>query len=147
MTTAQPAVPSGLLVVDRYVRPGGRVAAEHVHPAITGAFTVVRRDLQVRHNGHELRVGPGDRTLVPPGVAHDFWNASDRETRVVVEIQPGRRFEQMIRQTFLAAQDGRTDSKGRPFPLPGAMLLRAPAAAVARTGNRAQTSSGMVTWR
>jgi mannose-6-phosphate isomerase-like protein (cupin superfamily) len=115
---------NGLLVVDLYVRPGGRVAAEHVHPVITEAFTVVRGDLQVRHNGHELRVGPGDRTLVAPGVAHDFWNASDRETRVVVEIQPGQRFEQMIRQTFLAAQDGRTDAKGRPLPLPGAMLLR-----------------------
>jgi mannose-6-phosphate isomerase-like protein (cupin superfamily) len=118
------AANDGLLVADLYLRPGGAVAAEHVHPHIDEAFTVVRGRLQVRHNGHELQVGPGDRTLVAPSVAHEFWNASAEETHVVVEVRPGQRFEQMIRQTFLAAQDGRTDAKGRPRPLQGAMLLR-----------------------
>lgn len=35
----------------------------------------------------------------------------------MVEVQPGERFVQLIRQLFLLAQDGRTDARGRPKPL------------------------------
>jgi hypothetical protein len=31
-----------LLVGDIYLRPGGRVSGEHIHPGFTEAFTVVR---------------------------------------------------------------------------------------------------------
>jgi GNAT superfamily N-acetyltransferase/quercetin dioxygenase-like cupin family protein len=113
-----------LLVVDLYLRPGGRVAGEHVHPVATEAFTVVRGQLAVRHGGRDLQAGPGTRFQVAPGVAHAFWNASGEEVRVVVEVQPGERLVQLIRQLFLTAQDGRTDADGRPTPLRAAVLAR-----------------------
>jgi GNAT superfamily N-acetyltransferase/quercetin dioxygenase-like cupin family protein len=113
-----------LLVVDLYLRPGGRVAGEHVHPVTSEAFTVVRGELAVRHGGRDLRAGPGTRFQIAPGVAHDFWNTSGEEVRVVVEVQPGARLVQLIRQLFLTAQDGRTDAKGRPKPLQAAVLAR-----------------------
>jgi predicted N-acetyltransferase YhbS/quercetin dioxygenase-like cupin family protein len=113
-----------LLVVDLYLRPGGRVAGEHVHPVTTEAFTVVRGRLAVRHDGRDHEAGPGTRFQIPPGMAHDFWNASGEEVRVVVEVQPGERLVQLIRQLFLSAQDGRTDAKGRPRPLQAAVLAR-----------------------
>jgi mannose-6-phosphate isomerase-like protein (cupin superfamily) len=120
-----PSVTNGrLLVVDLYLRPGGAAAGEHVHPAATEAFTVVRGRLGVRHGGRELQPGPGTRVEVRPGVAHEFWNAGDEEVRLVVEVRPGERLEQLIRQLFLAAQDGRTDAKGRPRPLHAAVLAR-----------------------
>jgi mannose-6-phosphate isomerase-like protein (cupin superfamily) len=111
-----------LLVVDLYVRPRGAVAGEHVHPATTETFTVVRGELAVRHDGRELRARPSTRLRVPPGVAHDFWNDGADEARVVVEVQPGERFVQLIRQLFLLAQDGRTDKRGRPRPLQAAAI-------------------------
>ena len=40
----------------------------------------------------------------------------------MVEVQPGERFVQLIRQLFLLAQDGRTDARGRPKPLQAAVL-------------------------
>jgi Cupin domain len=83
-----------LLVVDLYVRPGRAVAGEHVHPAATETFTVVRGELAVRRDGRELRAGPGTRL----------------------------RFVELIRQLFLLAQDGRTDARGRPAPLRAAVL-------------------------
>jgi hypothetical protein len=89
------------------------VAGEHVHPAASETFTVVRGRLGVRHGGRELQAGPGTRVEVPPG-AHEFWNAADEEVRLVVEVRPGERLEQLIRQLFLAAQDGRTDARGGP---------------------------------
>jgi GNAT superfamily N-acetyltransferase/quercetin dioxygenase-like cupin family protein len=113
-----------LLVVDLYLRPGGRVAGEHVHPVASEAFTVVRGRLAVRLGGRDVEAGPGTRFQVPPGVAHDFWNASDEEVRVVVEVRPGERLVQLIRQLFLTAQDGRTDAKGKPSPLRAAALAR-----------------------
>jgi predicted N-acetyltransferase YhbS/mannose-6-phosphate isomerase-like protein (cupin superfamily) len=113
-----------LLVVDLYLRPGGAVAGEHVHPVITEAFTVVRGRLAVRHHGRELEADPGTRVEVRPGVAHDFWNASAEEVRLLVEVRPGERLEQLIRQLFLTAQDGRTDARGRPRPLHAALLAR-----------------------
>jgi hypothetical protein len=33
---------------------------------------------------------------------------------VIVEISPGMRFEEMIRNAFDLARDGKTDPKGRP---------------------------------
>jgi predicted N-acetyltransferase YhbS/quercetin dioxygenase-like cupin family protein len=113
-----------LLVVDLYLRPGGKVAGEHVHPVTTEAFTAVRGRLAVRHDGRALDAGPGTRVQVAPGVAHEFWNPTDEEVRVVVEVQPGERLVQMIRQLFLTAQDGRTDADGRPRPLHAAVLAR-----------------------
>jgi GNAT superfamily N-acetyltransferase/quercetin dioxygenase-like cupin family protein len=113
-----------LLVVDLYLRPGGKVAGEHVHPVATEAFTTVSGRLAVRHDGRTLDAGPGTRVQVAPGVAHEFWNPTDEEVRVVVEVQPGERLVQLIRQLFLAAQDGRTDAGGRPRPLHAAVLAR-----------------------
>lgn len=78
----------------------------------------------MRHDGRELKAGPGTRLRVPPGMAHDFWNAGAEEARVVVEVQPGERLVHLIRHLFLLAQDGRTDAKGRPWPLQAAVLGR-----------------------
>lgn len=55
-----------LLVVDLYLSPGGRVAGEHVHPVTTEAFTVVRGQLAVRHDGRDRRAGPGTRFQIAP---------------------------------------------------------------------------------
>jgi len=41
-----------------------------------------------------------------------------------VEVQPGERLVQLIRQLFLTAQDGRTDAVGRPGLLRAAVLAR-----------------------
>ncbi len=64
-----------LLVVDAYVRPGGAVTGEHVHPAIEERFTVVRGRVGLRLDGRESIAELGRPLHVPPDVAHDWWNA------------------------------------------------------------------------
>ena len=103
-----------LLVVDGYFRPGAAVAGEHVHPAIDERFTVVRGRVGFRLDGRESIVEPGQHVQVPPGVVHDWWNAGDTEAYVQVEIRPGARFEEMARNLFGLAQDGKTNAKGMP---------------------------------
>ncbi len=106
-----------LLVADLYVRPGGAVTGEHVHPGLAEALTVARGQLVARRGGSDLTVAPGMRLEVPAGVVHDWWNAGSEEARVVLEVHPAARFLLMIRNLFLLAQDGKTNSKGMPGPL------------------------------
>lgn len=114
-----------LLDIDGYVRPGGAVVGEHVHPAIEETFEVVSGLLGFRIDGRESVAQPGKRLHVPAGTAHDWWNAGEEEeARVSVEIRPGVRFEEMALNLFGLAQDGKTNSKGMPNPLQAAIFAR-----------------------
>lgn len=103
-----------LLVADLFVRPGGGVVGEHSHPNIDEAFTIVRGEVGVRLDGRESIALPGERIEAVRGSEHDWWNAGDEEAHVIVEVSPGLRFEEMIRNMFGLAQDGQTDAKGMP---------------------------------
>jgi mannose-6-phosphate isomerase-like protein (cupin superfamily) len=113
-----------LLIADLYAAPGAAVAGEHVHPHSSEAFTVVRGELRVRVDGKERGIGPGTRVVVPPGTPHDWWNAGSETAYVIVEVDPGSRFADMIRNLFGLATDGKTDAKGRPHLLQAALLAR-----------------------
>ena len=113
-----------LLEIDMYVKPGGAVTGEHVHPAIEEYFTVVRGRVGFRLDGRETIAELNQRLHVPAGTAHDWWNAGEEEAHVVVEISPGERFEKMVRNLFGLAQDGKTNSKGMPNLLQAAIFAR-----------------------
>jgi len=104
------------------VRPGGAVVGEHVHSSITERFRVVSGRLTVCVNGAESILGPGDEVTIKPGTPHDWWNAGDVDTQIVVEIDPGRRFELMICTLFGLANDGLTNDKGLPHLLQLAVI-------------------------
>jgi quercetin dioxygenase-like cupin family protein len=113
-----------LLAVDGYVKPGGAVTGEHVHPAIDEDFTVLRGRVGFRIDGRESIAEPGKRLHVPAGTAHDWWNAGEEEAHVRVEIRPGARFEEMALNLFGLAQDGKTNSRGMPNLLQAAIFAR-----------------------
>ena len=113
-----------LLVLDGYVRPGGAVTGEHVHPAIEEYFTVVRGRVGFRLDGRETIAELNQRLHVPAGTAHDWWNAGEEEAHIVVEISPAERFEEMALNLFGLAQDGKTNSKGMPNLLQAAIFAR-----------------------
>jgi quercetin dioxygenase-like cupin family protein len=90
------------------VRPGGFVAGEHVHPALTERFTVISGVLTTRIGGADGRLERGEEAVVAPGVAHDWWNAGDEDAHVLVELSPpSERFEQAIATGFGLANTGR----------------------------------------
>jgi mannose-6-phosphate isomerase-like protein (cupin superfamily) len=119
-----PDSPTAPLVADLYARPGAAVVGEHLHPASTETFTVVRGTLGIRVNGVEGRAEAGSRIVIPPETPHDWWNVGDDTAWVIVEVDPGHRFEAMIRNLFGLASDGRTDATGRPGLLQAALLAR-----------------------
>jgi quercetin dioxygenase-like cupin family protein len=113
-----------LLVADLYIRPGGAVMGEHYHPSAEERFTVLRGQIGVRLSGQTSYAKPGVILTVPAGVPHDWWNASNDEAVVRVEIRPAARFEMMIRNAFGLAQDGKVNRRGMPNPLQLALFAR-----------------------
>ena len=113
-----------LLAIDGYIKPGGAVTGEHIHPVIEEHFTVVRGRVGFRIDGRESIARPGERLHVPAGTAHDWWNAGEEEAHIVVEIRPGDRFEEMALNLFGLAQEGKTNSKGMPNLLQAAIFAR-----------------------
>lgn len=105
------------MVVELFLRPGGRVSTPHVHPIIHERFTVISGQFGLRL-GRTKRVADVGRTYeVPPGTVHDFWNAGTTDAHIIVEIAPARRFEEAMRNSFGFAHDGMTNPKGMPRPL------------------------------
>lgn len=96
---------------------GARVVGEHVHPTIVERFTVLEGELTVKRDGQTSVLHEGESATIEPGVWHDWWNGSDRDALVRVEVTPGVRFAHMIETLFGLARLGHTNGKGLPDPL------------------------------
>lgn len=113
-----------LLVSDLYIRPGGAVMGEHLHPALEERFTVLRGRVGFRLSGRTSIAEPGVTLVAPPGTPHDWWNAGTEQALVRVEVRPGARFAAFIANAFGLAQDGRVDRRGMPKLLQLALFAR-----------------------
>ena len=133
--------PEGRATAELTALVGARVVGEHRHPAIVESFTVLEGELTVKRNGQTSILHQGESAVVERDVWHDWWNATDRDARVRVEITPGERFVHLIETLFGLARLGYTDRKGMPYPLQLAviavefkdiMVFRSPPLAVQR---------------
>jgi len=114
-----------LVEVETIVRPGGFVAAAHVHPHQSERFEVLAGRIGLRIGRQELMPGPGEVTTVAPGTPHKFWNAGEQEARFRCEIRPALEFESLIETMFTLAAEGKTNRKGMPNPFSLAVIARA----------------------
>jgi hypothetical protein len=105
-------------------RAGARVVGEHRHPGLVECFTVLEGELTMTRSGQMSTLRQGDTALIEPNVWHDWWNASDRDTRVRVDVTPGERFGHMIETLFGLARLGYTNAKGMPDPLQLSLIAR-----------------------
>lgn len=103
---------------------GAHVVGEHRHPGIVERFTVLEGELTIKCDGKPSTLRQGDTATIDPDVWHDWWNASDRDARVRVEVTPGERFGHMLETLFGLARLGHTDARGRPNPLQFALIAR-----------------------
>jgi mannose-6-phosphate isomerase-like protein (cupin superfamily) len=103
------------VVVETVVRPGGAVAAAHLHPTQSERFAVAEGTLALKVGREELTLGPGEVAIVEPGTAHRFWNAGEAPVRFICEIRPALQFESLVETMFALAADGKTTGKGMPL--------------------------------
>jgi mannose-6-phosphate isomerase-like protein (cupin superfamily) len=104
---------------------GARVLGEHLHPGLIERFTVLEGELTVRLDGATRLLHEGENAEIRPGQWHDWWNAADRDARVLVEVLPGERFLYLIETIFGLARGGHVNEKGMPDLLQTVMLGRA----------------------
>lgn len=117
--------PEGRATAELTALVGARVVGEHRHPSIVERFTVLEGELTVKRAGQTSTVREGETAVAEPGVWHDWWNASDRDARVRVEITPGERFALMIETLFGLARLGHTNANGMPHLLQLAPFAKA----------------------
>lgn len=106
--------PEGRARAEMVARVGARVLGEHIHPGSTEKFTVLEGELTVKLDGKVLKLVEGESAEVAGGRWHDWWNAADRDARVLVEVTPGARFGHMLETMFGLANLGHVDSRGMP---------------------------------
>ncbi len=132
----------GRAVAELTALAGARVVGEHRHPAIVERFTTLEGELTVKRDGRTSILREGGTAVIEPNVWHDWWNASDHDALVRVEVTPGERFFHMIETLFGLARLGHVNARGMPHPLQLALfapqfadvfVLRAPPEAIQRT--------------
>jgi len=116
--------PERRVAAELIARAGARVVGEHRHPGLVECFTVLEGELTMTRCGQMSTLRQGDTALIEPNVWHDWWNASDRDTRVRVDVTPGERFGHMIETLFGLARLGYTNAKGMPDPLQLSLIVR-----------------------
>jgi quercetin dioxygenase-like cupin family protein len=116
--------PQRVLVSHLYVEPGGRVAVAHRHPVARERFHVLHGAVGFMIDGAERVLGPGEEAEVPPETLHDWWQVGEDTAQVLVEVDPGDRFVEMVGTMFGLARDGKSDGKGLPRPLQLAVTVR-----------------------
>jgi quercetin dioxygenase-like cupin family protein len=114
-----------VLVAHLIVAPGGEVAVAHRHPVSRERFHVLRGRVDFAIDGAERTLGPGERAEVRPGIEHDWWQVGDETAEILVEVDPGDRFVEMVGTMYGLARDRKTDAKGLPRPLQLAVTARA----------------------
>src|SRR5436305_15280695 len=93
------------VVVECSVRPGGFVAAAHVHPTPSERFNVIEGTLGLKVGREKRTLGRGEVAVVEPGTPHKFWNASEDELRFVCEVRPAVQFESLLETMYALAAD------------------------------------------
>jgi mannose-6-phosphate isomerase-like protein (cupin superfamily) len=113
-----------LVRAEFWVRPLGGVSLEHVHERSEERFEVLAGRLILSLAGERRVLLTGERARVPAGTPHAWHSGGEDELHVLVELdQPGD-FEGLLEALFAAARAGRTDDRGNPGLIDGAVMLR-----------------------
>ena len=110
------------VLIELSAAPGAVVATAHVHPSQTETFEVVSGTLGAKLGRKQVEARAGDVLVVPPRVAHKWWNAGEGDLVFRAEVRPALGFEQLIETMFGLAAEGKTNRKGMPSPLQLAVI-------------------------
>ena len=101
---------------------GTRPPGIHRHPHQDELVTVVTGRIRARVGDEEREYGPGESAVLPRGQWHDFWVVGDGPAETVGRATPALGIELLLATLAGLAVEGRTDKRGRPRPLQGAVI-------------------------
>jgi quercetin dioxygenase-like cupin family protein len=106
------------------VKPGGFVAAPHIHPKQEERFMVKSGTIRLQVDEEEQLLSAGQEGRVPPGMTHVWWNGGADELKALVEFRPALRTQDTLSTIFALARDGKTNKMGVPNLLQIAVTVR-----------------------
>lgn len=106
-----------------YLAPRGVGPPEHIHPRIEEQFRVVSGTLTARLAGKQQTFTSGQELVVPPGVAHRWWNETDEEVVIEYRVSPALPLDTFLENVFAMVQMGYSDARGLPGPLRMSLVL------------------------
>lgn len=121
-TTAE--TQGALVEVEAFYQPTSIAPPAHVHPQQEERFTVLSGSIMVRLAGQEQRYQAGETFCVPAGTAHEMWNESAAETRLLWQTLPALHTEAFFEVMWGLAQAGKTNQAGLPNLLQLAVIMR-----------------------
>jgi len=115
-----------LLAFEYLVPPRTLGPPLHVHPYQEERFVeVLSGTLRARLGIEERSVREGGSFAAPPGTPHAWRNDGEGAVRMLVEVRPALRMEEVFETTFDLARDGKTNVRGVPRnPLQAAATAR-----------------------
>ena len=123
VSVARSADTGGAYVEGRGFLPvGARPPGIHRHPHQDELVTVVTGRIRAQVGDEEREFGPGESAVLPRGVWHDFWVIGEGPAEVVARATPALGIELLLATLAGLAAEGRTDRRGRPRPLQGAVI-------------------------
>lgn len=106
-----------VLEFDFFLRPGGVIAVDHLHPRQEERFEVIAGAVTGHVDGVAQTVHAGGTSIVGPGIPHAWRNATDREAHLRVQFRPALRTAELFETVFALGRAGRADECGVPrFP-------------------------------
>jgi mannose-6-phosphate isomerase-like protein (cupin superfamily) len=119
-----------LVRAEVWVRPGGGVFVEHLHPHSEERFEVLSGRMILEREREPIVLVAGENRRVAPGVAHRWRNGGQQELHLFIEVHDPHGFDAMIEDVFAAARAGAMGRDGRLKLLPGAALMRVHAGSI-----------------
>jgi mannose-6-phosphate isomerase-like protein (cupin superfamily) len=114
-----------LLEVEIDAGPDSKPPVDHFHRVQEESFEILEGQVQFRIAGEQRTVGPGEPVVIPPGVAHVWWNSASGRLRMRCRFRPAGEMEDFWRVVFGLAREGRTrGGVPHPPPLMGLVLNR-----------------------
>ena len=104
----------GALVRFDSYNPPGPFEPVHVHPEQESSAQVLSGALVFVVGGKEIRLGPGDSTVIPAGTPHTFRNEGPEEAHSIAEFRPALRIAECFETLFALAQRGELNPRGMP---------------------------------
>jgi quercetin dioxygenase-like cupin family protein len=87
----------------------------HYHRSFSEKFEVTEGVLYLQVGKEKKILKAGEFELVPKGVSHRFYNITNESVKFRITLEPGSvGMENFIRILYSLAQDGLTDTKGKP---------------------------------
>lgn len=94
--------------------PGSAVPMKHIHTKQDEVFEVLTGCVNVEYGNRKASLSPGEKAIMPKGIAHRWWNNPETESTLQVSFTPAANTEDFFVEMFALASAGKTKSNGAP---------------------------------